>query len=385
MADKQYGHLVRAVLAQHWAINRDSLTWAAIVEIVAMREAGQFFSLEEIDARLAAAAARNGPRGTQGKPSTTLVGVVPIHGVIAPRSSLMASSGGTSADAISADFRAMLADDDIAGIVFDVDSPGGVVAGIEELATEIREARGAKPMVAIANHEANSAAYYIASQADEVVATPSGQVGSIGVFTAHDDLTEAMAQKGIKRNVISAGKYKAEGVLGTGLTDEALAYTQGQIDDLYGMFVNAVAKARGIKAADVRNGYGEGRVVLAKRALDLGMIDGIETFEQTVARVARGKVTNRALVGSTQRAAVARVVVAEAVTDPGAPDPEADEDEDEVTDQPAPIETPEADPATEPGPPANAPDAGDPAPPSSRKLALDLYQTAAEGGYHLPH
>lgn len=293
MGDRSYGHLVRAVLAQHWAISRDSLAWAAICEIVAMREAGLFFSIDEIRARVGEAAAVNGPRGRDGSAGAVAVGIVPIYGVIAPRSSLMASSGGTSAEAVAESFRAHLRDDDVAGIVLDVDSPGGVVSGIDELATEIREARGIKPIVAIAHHEMNSAAYYIGSSADEIVATPSAQVGSIGVFTAHDDLTAAREELGIKRTVVSAGKYKAEGALNTELDEDAVAYIQGQVDELYGMFVSAVAKGRGISAGDVRSGYGEGRVVLAKQALELGMVDRVDTFEATLKRVARGQVKSR--------------------------------------------------------------------------------------------
>ena len=86
----------------------------------------------------------------------------------------------------------------ISAIVLDVDSPGGSVFGVEELATEIRAARGTKPVVAVANSMAASAAYWIASQADELVITPGGMVGSIGVLTAHEDISKAQEMAGIK-------------------------------------------------------------------------------------------------------------------------------------------------------------------------------------------
>jgi len=289
LGDEQhrYPQIVKAILARPWAIDPDSLAWAAIMEVVALRSAGQFLSDDEIRARIEAAG--NGPRLGGGRSRN--VAVIPIYGVISERQSLMAqTSGGTSAAKIASDFRAALADPEVDGIVFDVDSPGGVVQGIDELAAEIQGARGQKPMAAVAQHNALSAAYWAIAGVDEIVATPTGMVGSIGVFTAHDDLTEAMAKVGVKRTVIAAGKYKAEGALGTSLSEEGVAALQEQVDTLYGMFANRVARGRGVPVDQVRNGFGQGRGVLAKRALELGMIDRIDSLDNTVRRVARGTV-----------------------------------------------------------------------------------------------
>jgi signal peptide peptidase SppA len=291
---RAYPHIVRAVLSVPWAIDPNSLAWAVIVEVLALRSAGIMFTEAEIQARIEAA--QNGPRRGGGRPARgQTIGIVPIYGVIAPRQSLMSSSGGTSVDAIGRDFREAVDDPDLDGVLLDIDSPGGVVDGVEELAAEIRAARGRKPIVAIANHMAASAAYWIASAADELVATPSAQVGSIGIFTAHEDLSEALAKEGVKRTIVSAGKYKAEGALGSPLSPEAIAHLQEQVDERYAMFTSAVARGRGVSVETVRNRYGEGRSVMAKKALAAGMIDRIDTFDATVRRIAKGEVGSRPL------------------------------------------------------------------------------------------
>jgi signal peptide peptidase SppA len=285
--DNHYPQIVRAILARPWAIDPDSLAWASIVEVLALRASGQLFSDEQIAARLAAA--QNGPRNGGGRQRN--VAVIPIYGVISPRQSMMAStSGGTSTASITEDFRAALRDPEVDGIVFDVDSPGGSVEGVDELAAEILAARGQKPIAAHANHMAASAAYWAIAGADEINVSPSGMVGSIGIFTAHDDLSEAQAKLGVKRSVISAGKYKAEGAMGQPLSEDAVAHLQDQVDTFYGMFTSRVARGRGVPVDTVRNGYGQGRGVLAKKALDMGMVDRIGSIEDTIRRVARGAV-----------------------------------------------------------------------------------------------
>lgn len=289
----EYPNVLRAVLAQPWAIDHDSLAWAAIVDVLALRSIGRGLTDDEISARIEAA--QNGPRRGGGRSAGSVgIATIPIYGVITPRGNMMArSSGGTTAESILQDFRGALADPDVDGIVFDMDSPGGAVEGIDELTSEIRAARGQKPIVAVANYTAASAAYWIASAADEIVASPSAMVGAIGVFTAHDDISEAQAKLGVKRTVIAAGKHKAEGALGQPMSDEARAHVQGQVDDIYGVMTSAIAKGRSyngrtVSPATVRGEtYGEGRGVLAKKALAAGMVDRIATLEDTIRRVAR--------------------------------------------------------------------------------------------------
>jgi len=179
----------------------------------------------------------------------------------------------------------MIADDNVGAIVLEIDSPGGSVFGIQELWDTIFSARGEKKVVAVANSYAASAAYYIASAAEEVVVTPSGAVGSIGVLTAHADMSKKLAEEGIDVTLISAGKFKTEGNQFEPLSAEGRDAMQDMVDGYYSAFVNAVAKGRDVKAADVRGGFGEGRVVTAANAKSEGMVDRVETLDSTIARL----------------------------------------------------------------------------------------------------
>lgn len=284
----RYSHIVRAISDATWALKASTL--ATIVDLLAFRAAGGVLTAEEISARIEAA--DRGPR--RGRQRAGVVGVVPIYGVIAPRVEAMNSSGGTSVDAIGASFREALADPEISAILLDIDSPGGVVDGIPELAAEIRAGRETKPILALANTLSASAAYWLGSSADELSATESAKVGSIGVFTVHEDLSAKLESEGIRPTLISAGKYKTEGSPFGPLTDEARAERQASVNEVYAMMTAGIGKSRGVSAATVREDYGEGRTLSAKRALEAGMIDRVETFDQAVKRLAAGKIRSRA-------------------------------------------------------------------------------------------
>ncbi|MCI0547728.1 MAG: S49 family peptidase, partial [Candidatus Rokubacteria bacterium] len=105
--------------------------------------------------------------------------------------------------------------------------------------------------------------------------SPSSYTGSIGVWTMHADLSKMLDEIGIKVSLISAGKYKVEGNWFEPLGEEARAALQVDVDDAYREFLGAVARHRGVTAAAVRNGYGEGRVLNAQRAKEAGLVDKI--------------------------------------------------------------------------------------------------------------
>ncbi len=228
------------------------------------------------------------------KPRRGLVAVLGVYGVISQRQAQVeevSGPGGTSIERLTQRFRAVRDDASVSSIVFDHDSPGGGVYGVQELADEIRAARGTKPIAAVANSLAASASYWLFSQADkgELTVTPSGEVGSIGVYAAHEDLTKMLDQEGVKVTLVSAGKFKTEGNPFEALGEEARTAIQGRVDDYYAAFVRAVSKGREVAVEDVRKGFGQGRVVGAKEAVDLGMADRVSTLDDTVRRVARGQ------------------------------------------------------------------------------------------------
>ena len=285
-----HAHVAEYIYGSLWAIRPEKL--AVILDLLEFRMQGGRLSAEEIQERI----------GAVSRPASRVTGavaVLPLWGVIAHRANLInESSGGTSVERFAQGFRAALADPAVSTIVLDVDSPGGTVNGVAELADEIHGARGSKPILAVANSQAASAAYWIASAADSVSVTPSGDVGSIGVFAAHQDRSKASEQEGVKTTLVSAGRYKTEGNPYEPLTEEARAHVQSRVDDYYEMFVQAVARNRGVSASDVRGGFGEGRTVGAREAKRLGMVDRVESLDDALARLTKGKAVVRQMGAS---------------------------------------------------------------------------------------
>lgn len=274
-----YELITRWVLNTPWAILPEKL--AVICDVLRLRAAGERLSDEQIRERIGAARTPQQQRlGT--------VAVLPLYGTIAHRADMIVeSSGGTSIQRFAQALRQVLADSEVGAIVLDVDSPGGAVDGVPELAAEIVRARGIKPVVAIANTLAASAAYWIGSAATELWASPSAELGSIGVWAAHQDLSAFYEKEGVKMTLISAGKYKTEANVFEALTDEARAYIQERVDGFYGMFVADVARQRGTSKEAVRGGFGEGRVVGARAAVAGGMADRVGTLDEAIVRAAQ--------------------------------------------------------------------------------------------------
>lgn len=212
------------------------------------------------------------------------IAVVPILGTIMQRSSqINICEGGTSTQAISAALRDANADDTVSDIILDIDSPGGSVYGVAELAAEIRASK--KPVTAVANSLAASAAYWLGSAASEFFVTPGGEVGSIGVWMAHEDWSKALAEAGVDVTMISAGKFKTEGNPYGPLPADAKEFMQSRVNDYYGAFTRDVAKGRAVSVDQVRGGMGQGRVLGASQAVGEKMVDDVLTFDDVVRRV----------------------------------------------------------------------------------------------------
>jgi signal peptide peptidase SppA len=293
-AAHHYDHLIAFALEHPWALTASMR--GVVVGILARRLAGEDPDVTVLAAAREARAMRVVPSGGDG----AVTAVIPIQGVLAPRMNLFSDvSGGTTFDALTKHLQAAVADPQVKTIVFDVDSPGGNVAGASEFAREVLRARATKRVIAQSNHLMASAAYWGMAGASEIVASPSSLVGAIGVYTLHDDISAALEQLGIKREVISAGKYKGEGADGGPLSEEARAHVQGLIDGTYGRFVGDVAKGRGVKPSEIRNGFGQGRTLSAEAALEAGLIDRIATLDDTLARVSPSPKSGGALRATT--------------------------------------------------------------------------------------
>lgn len=214
------------------------------------------------------------------------VAVIDIQGSLTKAGSSL--SGGGSLIRIRQKIRAAAESDDISAIVLRIDSPGGSVSGTQDVGNEVARAAGKKKVVAFVEDLAASAAYWIASQATEVVANnPTALIGSIGAYMALYDLSAQAGQLGIKPVVIKAGKFKAAGFPGTEVTDEQKAIWQELIDQTQSKFNSAIASGRKMSIAQVET-LALGRVWMADEARDLGLIDAIKPMEQVITEL-RGK------------------------------------------------------------------------------------------------
>lgn len=274
-----YPLIMQAMNEAVWAILPAKL--AEIKMFLQLKASGIGLSADELEAMKIQAASRPQQRWNGA------VAVIPVFGTITQRANLMSEmSGGTSTEVLGNQISQAVSDPNVSAIVLDVDSPGGTVKGVPELASLIRSARNSKPIVASSNGLMASAAYYIASAATEIVGTPSSETGSIGVLAIHQDISGALEKEGVKKTIISAGKFKAEASPFEPLNDDARAAIQSYVDEAFDNFIADVAAGRGVNASQVRSGFGEGRVLTAPNALAAGMIDRIETLNETIQRVA---------------------------------------------------------------------------------------------------
>jgi len=295
---KDYAQIVTKVTSTPWMIEENALKM--MLDILNAHLSGSL-SHEEIQLRLQSAGRQRSSDGETRR--SHAVGILPLHGPIFPKANLMTEmSGATSLEQFRSEFRSLMADDSIGGIMLDIDSPGGLSDMVDEMASEIHAASQVKPVYAVANTAANSAAYYIASQATKMFSTPSGQVGSIGTYTVHEDDTGMQERLGIKRTIIKSDRFKAVGA--EPLTPETHSHIQDHVDQANDGFVAAVARGRNVSDDHVRKYFGEGGVVGPKSALDKGMIDGIATSEEVLSMLA-----NDVTGGGVQVAASSGVAV----------------------------------------------------------------------------
>jgi capsid assembly protease len=258
----QFAHVLHFALSHPWALDEPYR------QIIANALAHHLLGIPDPVALQAAADGRERRREQLPQPRKGgAVALIPIHGPIVPRASMMADvSGLTSTEQITASVREAVADPNIKQIILDIDSPGGSVAGCTECVEAILAARETKPIVAQAHFAMASAAYWIGSAATEIVASPSAQVGSIGVY-------------------IFEGKHKVIGKETEPLSEFDQKEIAAKVREYYDLFTADVARSRKVPIANVRNGYGEGRTVGAQQAQALGMVDRIATLEETVARL----------------------------------------------------------------------------------------------------
>lgn len=280
-----YASVIRAASSQIWAVQEDKLH--AIMAFLQFKAQGLNAEASAIakyhgEAQVVAARASKVTDSGGGQ-----VAVMPLYGLILHRGSAMDDMCGptaTSTNRFRKQINQAAADDSIKAIIIDVDSPGGTVEGVDELWSSIREATKKKPVVAVVNCQCASAAYYIASACSEIVASPSSQTGSIGVYCTHEDVSVWLEKTGIKVTLVKFGENKAEGNPYQPLPDTAREHMQQMVDEYGNKFEARVAKGRGKTQAKVHSTFGQGMMFSADKALEIGMVDSIGTLDDVLAR-----------------------------------------------------------------------------------------------------
>lgn len=301
--------LIAEFLATPWALMPERLN--AMGAVIARWSQSGVAGDDVMQSVQADRVAREARRQSSVGMSSDGIAVLPFYGVVTQRGNMVedvSGPGSVSTQQFAGALRQALADDSVRQVLIDIDSPGGSVYGATELADEIMSARSRKPVIAIANSLAASAAYWIGCAASELYVTPGGEVGSIGVWQAHFDCSQALAAEGVAPTLISAGKYKVEGNPYAPLDAEAQGFMQSRVDDYYAAFTKGVARGRGVPIAHVRDGMGQGRLLGAEAAKAQNMVDGVATFDDVVRKLRRDAKT---MVGANvNRLALAQRVLA---------------------------------------------------------------------------
>lgn len=297
MTDQPKKHVVRrvvqAVCKTPWLIHEQ--TMESICELLELRGNGYGFTEQEIQARIGVQ-----PQEPLGMQNIGGVAVIPIHGVMGPKMNmLMQVSGGTSTQAVGKMLRSAMDDPDVNAIVLDIDSPGGTVAGTQELAELVALAKSKKPVKAVATSMAASAAYWVATQASEFIVNPSAQIGSIGVYSVYTDTSRQDENAGVEHTVIRSAPNKAKPSGYEALDDKARELMQESVNDAHSQFVAAVAAGRGVSTQYVESNFGGGRTFMGAKAVALGMADRVGTLDEVVSQLANsGGVPTRPITKS---------------------------------------------------------------------------------------
>jgi protease-4 len=208
--------------------------------------------------------------------------VIPLSG---PLMKGRSKFGGTSTVEVRRALRQALRSQEVANILLHIDSPGGHVAGIQELADEVVRINAQKPVLAHIDDMGASGAYWVASQAAEISAGRTTEVGSIGTIAVVEDSSERMDRLGIRVHVLATGAYKGLGVAGARISEKALGYLQERVERLNEHFLEAVSRGREMSRDEVLR-VADGRTWLAREAQAAGLIDRVGTLDEALARLA---------------------------------------------------------------------------------------------------
>ncbi len=217
-------------------------------------------------------------------------GIIPIHGILTKKSEVFDDVlGMTSYEKISEEIEEALIDKEVETIILDIDSPGGEVNGLFDLSDFIYQARRKKRIVAIANDDAYSAAYAIASSAEKVLVTRTSGVGSIGVIASHIDQSGFDEKQGIKYTTVFAGSRKNDLNPHEPITSESLESLKSEVNRLYGMLVELIARNRNLSVEAIKST--EAGLYFGEKAVEIGLADGITILSEFKSINKKGDIT----------------------------------------------------------------------------------------------
>lgn len=283
---QKYRRVAEQVYNQPWLLVPERL--AVIAEVLELRRTGQRPTEAELRERLGADVLLFDDEEDDGPGYRIEAGVaiLPLDGVMSHRMNLFSRiSGGTSTELFGQWLDQVLANPSVRAVLIDCNSPGGSSAGVDELAAKVYAARGVKPIVAVANVTMASGAYYVCSAADQVVASPSATVGSIGTYTIHREYSQASLLQGVRYTVLSAGRHKTDGNPYEPLSAQAHGTILEFVQSVQEMFVAAVARHRGVTPQAVVERFGDGKCFVGAKAVAAGLADRVATFDAVLAEL----------------------------------------------------------------------------------------------------
>lgn len=276
------------IMTSPWAIKPEALKEIRAIYEAHMR--GEKIDIKGLEAKTGV---QFQSRGEKGYELVNGVAVIDLKGVLTKEMTFFTwLFGGTSMKAVAQSLKDVLADSSVTSILFYMDSPGGTVDGTQELANLIYDSRGKKPIIGYSDGMITSGAYWIASALDAIyISNDTVEVGSIGVITTHVDVSKMLDNAGMKFTEIVGGKYKRTASMFKPLSDEGKAEIQNIVDYLFSVFVEDVARNRGVTVENVINVMSaetQPPIFFGKQAIEAKMVDGMATFDSLVDSLAGG-------------------------------------------------------------------------------------------------
>lgn len=244
------------------------------------------------------------------------VGIITVTGSLINRGAWIGSaSGETSYEGIKHQLARAGDDSRVHSLILDIESPGGEAVGSFEVASAVRSVASKKPVIAVANGMAASAAYALASGATKIITTPTGMAGSIGVVLVHLDYSRYLDEKGVTPTLIFEGAHKTEGNPLEPLSNDATDALRADVRKYYDLFIEAVAAGRGRKTSAKAARDSEGRIFIGRDAVDAKLADDVGTFEEVLSELSRRSARSVSAGAASSTQARARSVAMESLID----------------------------------------------------------------------